>query len=196
LKGSFHRLSLINKLEKKNQILPGKKRRPGLLTQNEEKEKSMKEIKISTATAKDREQLIKWFKFYGTKELIEKRVDCYLGHNSTIIARDEDKITGVLQWHVKESAEHGLAEIEEVLVSESCRGKGTGSMLVTSAIETIRDYFIELNIRPRKIFLFVGKENTPARKLYEKHGFRLISSIGCLFSDNVEEVFYSLDMNS
>jgi ribosomal protein S18 acetylase RimI-like enzyme len=154
----------------------------------------MKEIKISKATIKERKQLINWFEFYGIQKLIEKRIDCYLVHNSTVIAKDKNQIVGVLQWHVKESAAHGLAEIEEVLISESYRGQGIGSLLVMYAIDAIRTCFIELNTKPRKIFLFVGSANTSARKLYEKHGFRLISSIGYLFHDNVEELFYSLDL--
>ncbi len=154
----------------------------------------MKDIKISNATKKDRKQLISWFKFYGIQKLIEKRVDCYLVHNSTVIAKDKNKIVGVLQWHVKENAAHGLAEIEEVLILENYRGQGLGSLLVLFAIDAIRSYFNEYNIKPRKIFLFVGKGNTAARKLYEKHGFRLINSIGYLFHDNAEELFYSLEL--
>jgi ribosomal protein S18 acetylase RimI-like enzyme len=154
----------------------------------------MKNIKISTATKNDRKQLINWFKFYHSEELTRKRVGCYLVHNSTVIAKDKNKIVGVLQWHVKENAAHGLAEIEEVLVSENYRREGTGSLLVLFAIDAIRNYFIELNIKPRRIFLFVGRENAAARKLYEKYGFKLINSIGYLFFDDVEELFYSLDM--
>ena len=154
----------------------------------------MNDIKISIATIKDRERLINWFEFYVIQKLIAKRIDCYLVHNSTAIAKDKDEIVGVLQWHVKENAAHGLAEIEEVLISESYRGQGIGSLLVLFAIDEIRACFIELNIKPRKIFLFVGKGNIAARKLYEKHGFRLISSIGYLFHDDAEELFYSLDL--
>lgn len=154
----------------------------------------MNDILISSATINDREQLINWFKFYPNQKLIEKRVDCYLVHNSTVIAKDKNKIVGVLQWHVKENAAQGLAEIEEVLIAESYRGHGIGSLLVSLVIDEIRNSFIELKIKPRKIFLFVGKRNTAARKLYEKHGFIMISSIGYLFHDDAEELFYSLDL--
>jgi len=154
----------------------------------------MKEIKISVAEKNDREQLLTWFSYYGIKELIEKRVDCYLEHHFTLVAKDESRLVGVLQWHVKEEPLRGLAEIEEVLVSENYRGQGIGSGLVEHAIRSVRTYFNELNVRPRKIYLFVAKKNLPARKLYEKYGFRLINSIGYLFDDAVEEVFYSLDL--
>ncbi len=154
----------------------------------------MQNIKISDATNNDRKQLMNWFNFYHNQELAENRVGCYLTHNSTVVAKDNNKIIGVLQWHVKENAAHGLAEIEEVLITEEYRGKGLGSLLVLFAIDAIRTYFIELKIRPRKIFLFVARENTAARKLYEKHGFRLINSIGYLFFDDAEELFYLLDL--
>ena len=154
----------------------------------------MTDIKIYTATNSDKVQLADWFSFYGDMKLIEKRIDCYLGHNSTIIAKDRDKIVGVLQWHVKESAVHGLAEIEEVMITESYRGQGIGSQLVIYTIDTIRASFTELSIRPRKIFLFVARENTVSRNLYEKHGFRMIGTAGNLFNDNVEELFYSLEL--
>ena len=154
----------------------------------------MTDIKICTARKRDRKQLIGWFSFYGNQKLIKNRVDCFLVHNSTVIAKDKNKIVGLLQWHVKENAAHGLAEIEEVLVLENYRGQGIGSSLVSFAIAAIRTYFIELNIKPRKIFLFVGSGNTAARKLYEKHGFSMISSIGYVFHDNVEELFYSLEL--
>ena len=154
----------------------------------------MKDIKISKATQKDRKQLLNWFKFYGLDKLIKSRVDCYLHYHFTVIAKDKSQIVGVLQWHIQENPACGLSEIEEVLIDEKYRGQGIGSKLVSFAIDDIRNYFIELNIRPRKVFLFVGKENNPARNLYEKHGFTLINSIGYLFHEDKEELFYSLDL--
>jgi len=50
----------------------------------------------------------------------------------------------------------------------------------------------EIRIKPRKIFLFVGKNNKIARALYEKHGFKLVCEVGNLFSDKEIEGFYSL----
>jgi ribosomal protein S18 acetylase RimI-like enzyme len=154
----------------------------------------MKDIKISKATNKDKKQLLSWFHFYGNGKLIVNRVECYMHHHSTVAAKDNNQIVGVLQWHVKENPANGLAEIEEVFISEQYRGQGIGSLLVLFAISEIRAYFLELNIRPRKVFLFVGKENIPARKLYEKHGFLFINSIGYLFHDKKEELFYSLSL--
>lgn len=154
----------------------------------------MNNIKITIATKKDKTQLLAWFKNYEINKLIEKRVNCFLEHNFTILAKDGDKIIGVLQWYVKEEPDEGLAEIEEVFVSEKYRGRGIASLLVMFAIKTIREYFIKFNFKPRKIFLFVGKENISARKLYEKYGFKLICSVGNLFHDKEEELFYTVNL--
>jgi ribosomal protein S18 acetylase RimI-like enzyme len=154
----------------------------------------MNNIKITIANKRDKKQLMIWFKHYGADKFVKKRVDCYIEHNSTIVAKDKNKIVGVLQWHVKEDPNYGVAEMEEVFVSENYRRQGIGSLLVTFAIKTIRKYFTKLKFKPRKIFLFVGKENIAARKLYEKCGFKLVCSVGNLFHDKEEELFYTLDL--
>lgn len=151
-------------------------------------------IKITLATEKDKKQLLKYFKHYKVKEIIEKRVDSYLSHNFTVTAKDKDKVIGILQWHVKENPQAGVVEFEEVHVLDSYRGKGIGSSIVKFAIQSVKDYFKNININARKIFLFVSKNNKIARALYEKHGFKLISQTGNLFSNNEIELFYLLDL--
>ena len=149
-------------------------------------------IKISLAGKKDRKRLLNFFRHYGGMKLIEKRVDCYLCYNFTVIAKDNGRIVGVLQWYAKENPEDGLAEFEEVFVLKKYRSKGIGSMITGYAIRSVNEYFRKLRIKPRKIFLFVSKKNMAARKLYEKHGFRKVASVGNLFRDNVKELIYSL----
>lgn len=151
-------------------------------------------IKITLAIEKDKKQLLEYFKHYKVKEIIEKRVDSYLIHNFTVVAKDEDKIIGILQWHVKENPQAGVVEFEEVHVLDSYRGKGIGSSIVKFAIQSVKDYFKNININARKIFLFVSKNNKIARALYEKHGFKFISEIDNLFSNDEIELFYSLDL--
>lgn len=153
----------------------------------------MKTIKISTANSKDRKQLIEWFRHYKSKRLIRQRVECYTSHCFTTVAKDKEKIIGVLQWYVKENPNDGVAEFEEVFVSPSYRGQGIGSMLVSESIDAVKKYFKKVKIRPRKIFLFVGKKNIDAKRLYEKNGFKFRSNVGNLFSDNENELYYILD---
>ncbi len=95
---------------------------------------------------------------------------------------------------MKEDPKAGVVEIEEVHVAEAYRGKGIGSALVTHTIQSVKKRFKKFDITPRKIFLFVAKENRAARALYEKHGFTLITDIGPLFSDAETVVLYWLDL--
>jgi len=154
----------------------------------------MSATKITLATEKDKKQLLEYFKHYKVEEVIKKRIDSYLFHNFTVVAKDEDKIVGILQWYIKENPQAGVVEFEEVHVLDKYRERGIGSSIVKFAIQSVRDYFKKININPRKIFLFVSKNNNAARVLYEKHGFKFISEINDLFLDDEIELFCSLDL--
>jgi len=152
-------------------------------------------IKIIIATEKDKKQLLDYFRHYEIKEILEKRIKCYISHNFTVIAKDENKIVGILQWHIKEDPKNGVVEFEEFHVLEEYRGKGIGSLILKFSIQNVRDYFEKIKIYPRKIFLFVARSNTIARTLYEKYDFKLNSEVGNLFSDDEVELLYSLDLS-
>lgn len=153
----------------------------------------MRNIKVIQASKKDKQQLLSWVEHYKVRSIAQNRVDCYLSHNFTIVAKDKEKIVGTLQWYVKEDPTAGVVEFEEIFVSEGYRGHGIGFSLLDYAIGSVKDYFAEIKIKPRKIFLFVSKENKAARGLYEKRGFKLIAELNDLFSDKGVELFYCLD---
>lgn len=153
-----------------------------------------KNIRTSLASEKDKDALVGFFKHYKIENIIRHRVSCYLTHNFTVVAKDEDKIVGILQWYVKENPQAGVVEFEEIYILDGYRSEGIGSTLIKFAIQSVRDYFQEIGIRPRKIFLFVNKENKIARALFEKHNFKSFSGVGNLFLDTQEELFYSLDL--
>lgn len=155
----------------------------------------MMDIKIVSASKKDERQLLEFFKHYKIKSVIKKRVNCYLSHNFTVIAKDKNKIVGILQWYIKEDPRMGVAELEEFYVLENYRGKGIGSLLIRRAIRLVKTCFTKNQIKPRKIFIFTNENNKIARALLEKHGFKFVSKIGNLFSDNETEVFYCLNLN-
>jgi ribosomal protein S18 acetylase RimI-like enzyme len=149
-------------------------------------------IEFSIATEKDIEQLMGFFKHYG--KLSKKRAECYTSHNFKVVAKDGEKIVGVLQWCIKEEPDDGVVEFEEIFVSENYREKGIGSKLLEYSIQSVKNQFRRVGYKPRRIFLFVGKENSAARKLYEKQGFRFIAEVGNLFADNEIETFYCLEL--
>ncbi len=154
----------------------------------------MTSIKLALATKRDKRRLFNYFNHYKVKKLVERRVDCYISHNFTVIAKDKNKIVGILQWYIKEDPKAGVVEFEEINVLKEYRGKGVGSLLIEYAIQSVKDYFREIKIKPRKIFLFVSEKNEVARYLYEKHGFKFVSEVSNLFSDTEAELFYSLSL--
>lgn len=152
------------------------------------------ELSLALATEADRDDLAVYFKHYAVEEILRHRVCCYTSHNFTVVAKIGTLVVGTIQWYVKENPTAGLVEFEEVYVKEECRGKGIGFRLTEFAIWSVRDYFNRIQIRPRKIYLFVGQQNVAARSLYEKAGFAFVSEAGNLFSETEIELLYSLSL--
>lgn len=100
----------------------------------------------------------------------------------------------MLQWLIKEDPRAGVVEFEEVYVSDEYRNRGIGSHMVEFAIKDVTKQFKYIGIAPRKIFIFVSKNNADARRLYEKHGFKCISEAGNLFSEDKIELIYALNL--
>ncbi len=151
-------------------------------------------ISISRATIKDKKAVSEYLKHYGAPKIAKKRAECYLLHNHTVLAKDDDKLVGMLQWQIKKDPHAGVAEFEESHVLEKYRNKGIGSQLLDFAIGYVADEFQKINIAPRKIFLFVSENKADARGLYEKHRFARIGGAGCLFSDKEIELLYAREM--
>ena len=151
-------------------------------------------ITISSATQKDKNQLETFFSHYKIKDYIEKRINCYLDNNYTIIAKDGQKVVGTIQWLVKEDPNLGVVEIEEVNVLVGYQKQGIGSKLITNAIDSAKQFFNKNNLKIRKIYLFVSENNTAAQNFYKKFGFKEGTKINNLFSDSENELFYVLSL--
>ena len=154
----------------------------------------MKAILIENATPDDQKQLEETFKHFRDKTAMRKRAECYLFHNNTILAKVGKRIIGKVLWYVKENPNDGLVELEELFVLEDYRRKGVGSKLVKSSINAVQNHFKSLGIEPRRIYLFTNENNDGARKLYENFGFKPIANLGHLYSDDENDLFYTLDL--
>ena len=152
-------------------------------------------ITISKATSKDKDQLKNFFSHYKIKDYIEKRIDSYLNFNHTIIAKDDVKIIGTIQWLIKEDPNLGVVEFEEINVIFGYQKQGIGSKLITAAINSVKEYFNQNNLKLRKIYLFVSEDNLVAQNFYKKFGFKQEAKINNLFSDSANELFYILDLS-
>ena len=77
---------------------------------------------------------------------------------------------------------------------EEYRNKGTGSLLLEYGIQSVKDTFTRLEIKPRKVFAFVGSQHDAARRVFEKAGFVQISEVGNLLSDSEIDLIYCLEI--
>ena len=90
--------------------------------------------------------------------------------------------SGMLVWQEKEAA----AEIVAVHTLPESRGTGLGHALLTEALKQIGD---------RPVFLWAFKENTRARRFYEKHGFHCDGAERVSEFDGAVEVRYAKGKN-
>jgi ribosomal protein S18 acetylase RimI-like enzyme len=141
-------------------------------------------MNIKIADLSEKNKLISFFKHYKNNQLAKKRLDYF----HTIIAKDKDKIVGMLQWQIKENPNLGVIEFEEMFILENYRNQGIGSKLLEFAIKSVKNYFKKLKIKPRKIYLFVDERNEAAINLYKKFGFVKKVNLGKLFSEKNNEI--------
>lgn len=152
------------------------------------------DIQINLANNSDKLQLLTFFQHYHQLQISSKRVDCFLHHNFTVVAKDKAKIIGLVQWSIKENPQSGVVELEEFYVLEAYRQQGIGTAILDFALKSIANYFKSHHLQLRRIYLFVSQNNLPARKLYEKAGFKNQASLDNLFADDQTELFYCLDV--
>jgi putative acetyltransferase len=98
---------------------------------------------------------------------------------------DDGIVKGLIKWAKSDNKD---IEIFELYIDTFFQGQGIGSILIKDCIEHAKKQNI------RKIFLWVLEKNYKARKVYEKHGFKLedISK----FEDGTTEILlrYKLEM--
>jgi ribosomal-protein-alanine N-acetyltransferase len=151
-------------------------------------------ISISNASNQDLDQLKNFFGHYNIDSIIQNRVNCYIEHNHTIIAKDNEKIIGTIQWLVKEDPNLGVVEFEEIHVNFGYQKQGIGTKLMNFAINSVRELFKKNNIKLRKIYLFVSENNLIAQEFYKKFGFKEETKVKNLFSDSENELFFVLNI--
>jgi ribosomal protein S18 acetylase RimI-like enzyme len=150
-------------------------------------------VKIRIAKPKDQQRIADLLSHYALPEFAKKRAHAYTSFANTVIAENNNKIVGMIQWNVKENPQAGVIELEEAFVLEEYRNKGIGSQLIQKSLTSALEFFTKNKIIPRKAFLFVSKKNMGARQLYEKMGFHKVAELNDLLSNGETELFYCKD---
>jgi len=103
-------------------------------------------------------------KFNGDELIADQNANCIVIENDGILAGFGSLIT------YRVPTKGLVARIEDVIVNESCRGRGYGKLLTQELIKIARDKDIH------EINLTSGPQREAARGLYESMGFKLINT--------------------
>ncbi len=116
---------------------------------------------------------------HWTHEQYERRVAAGL----ILLAEEQEKLSGFVCAKVVA----GEWEIENMVVAETARRRGVGGGLLGELLRLARDQ------AGAAVWLEVRESNQPARRLYEKHGFREAGRRRGYYRDPVEDaVLYEL----
>lgn len=131
---------------------------------------------------------------YGGFETAKRFVELYLDHYIWELVEVDEKLVGGLIWFPRESPKLGWAEILDIYVDKSYRRHGLGFRLMIEAIRDVKSYFQSFGSKAKCVILFTSENNVPARRLYEKAGFRKVGEGGYIADDGTRELLYSLNL--
>jgi ribosomal-protein-alanine N-acetyltransferase len=154
---------------------------------------------IADASAKDVDNLIEIYSsphLYHNREEASWFVNSFFDYHHVKVVKDKEEIVGAAFWNVVEEKHHGLAEIADIWIDENFRGRGLGERLLRTVIEDMKQFFAQYNNTLRKVLVTTGDDNEPAKKLYEKVGFKKVAVLADLFAEGENELVYVLTLNS
>lgn len=153
---------------------------------------------VVDATALDVEDLIGIYSsphLYHNREEASWFVKSFFDYHHIKVVKNEGKVIGGLFWNTVEERHHGLAQVADLWIDENFRRKGLGEKLLRTVIEDMKQFFATSNHVLRKVVVTTGDDNEPAKKLYEKVGFKEVAVLKDLFAKGENEVVYVLTHN-
>ena len=101
--------------------------------------------------------------------------NCCLGShaNRVLVARDDHEVLGFIALKFQRVQAVQVGSIELLAVSETSRGKGLGGVLVRQGCEWLSRFTKHVIVRTEL-------PNTPALRMYEAQGFRVLNGSLCL----------------
>ena len=140
---------------------------------------------IRRATVNDLGSLLRIEAECFTEEAFSKDqlVYCLLAPDFvTLAALVDDEIVGFVTGSVEMSAEESVGHVYTLDVKKVHRKRGIGSKL----LEALETALAEKGVR---IFVLeVRVDNVPARRLYSKHGYKLLARLKDYYDQNVDAV--------
>jgi ribosomal protein S18 acetylase RimI-like enzyme len=153
---------------------------------------------VVDASIEDVEDLITIYSspdLYHNREEANWFVKSFYDYHHIKVIKDKKKIIGAIFWNVVEEKHHGITEIGDLWIDENNRRKGLGEKLLRTAIEDMKQFLTKENSSLRKVLVTTGDDNEPAKKLYEKIGFKKSAILADLFAKGENELIYILTLN-
>ena len=145
-------------------------------------------MKLTCLLEKDAELIVDFYKDnFSDGWNIEMILSAYKNQRFIALgAFDKDELIGVITCDFNEFD----ADIEGVVVKKEYRNRGIGALLISELEKKLKKAHKE------KIFLEVRKSNLPAKKLYEKMGFNVISQRKGYYSDNEDAIVMAKELKA
>lgn len=132
------------------------------------------DLQMKTLEWRNSEHVTKYFKIpHITKEQHQKWLACLHNNPPSTIAfmiMNGSEPVGVTYFHsinyVSKEADWGI-----YIYDEKCRGKGIGNIALADCIKYAKN-----NLKLSRLYLDVKESNSRAINLYEKHGFKKVST--------------------
>jgi ribosomal protein S18 acetylase RimI-like enzyme len=155
-------------------------------------------VEISDATEQDVEKLVEIYStphLYHTREEASRYVNSFFDYHHIKVIRLHGALIGQLFWRVESEEHHGIIVVDELHIDEKFRRKGLGERLLRAAIEDAKAFLEKDGHVLRKVLVTTTQDNKPARKLYEKIGFKKSAVLKDLYGRGENELVYILTVN-
>ena len=106
-----------------------------------------------------------------------------------MVAISDAKPLGTASAYITEEEGVKVAHIVGVYVAKEARGKGIGSQLVTTVLGKIK-----ADDEIKKVELSVNLDQTPAKRLYEKFGFKVVGEDTLKMGDGKEHTECKMEL--
>jgi ribosomal protein S18 acetylase RimI-like enzyme len=156
------------------------------------------EITMVSASRDDVEKLIEVYSaphLYHTRDEASRYVQLFHDYHHIKVVKGDGVFAGCLFWRVEGERHHGIIVIDELWIEEPFRRRGLGEKLLRTVIEDAKNLFSKFGFVLRKVLVTTAEDNVPARKLYEKIGFKKSAVLKDFYGKGENELIYILTLN-
>jgi len=155
-------------------------------------------VEIADVTEDDVERLIETYSaphLYHTREEATRYVKLFFDYHHIKVVKLGKVPAGWLFWRVESERHHGIAVIDDFWIEEKFRRKGLGEKLLRASIEDAKNFFKKDSYALRKVLVTTAENNEPAKRLYEKIGFKKCAVLKDLYRKDENELVFILTLN-